>query len=170
MVLQKQLIQIPFNGLQTKVDPKLAPLGTYAEIDNMIMNRFPELVKRDGLQPIGTSTTPANINASYNYLNEVGVITNNALYSYSPSIDEYQLKGLTASPIISSNPVIANTYTQVNCDNSMTDHNISGVIWEDSRGGVRCSVQDYISDTYLLSDISLSTTGVKPKNDSLSKK
>lgn len=163
MVLQKQVIQIPYNGLQTKVDPKVAPLGSYSQIDNMIMNRYPELVKRDGLALIGETTTPENINASYNYLNEVGVITNNALYSYSPSLDQYQLKGLTASPIVSSQPIISNTYTQTVCDGSVTTNGIYGAIWEDSRGGVRCNIKDIESDTILMSDISLSLTGVKPK-------
>lgn len=163
MPLQKQVIQVPFSGLQTKLDPKMAPLGTYYQVDNMNMVRFPELVKRDGLDIIGESTTPSNINAAYNYLNEVGVITNNALYSYSPAIDKYQLKGLTASPVVSSKTVIANTYTQTLCDGAITETSLFGTVWEDSRGGVRCSVKDTQSDTFLISDISLSTTGVKPK-------
>lgn len=163
MVLQKQVIPVPFQGLQTKLDPKVAPLGTFAQLDNMIMTRYPELVKRDGLEIVGVGTTPENINASYNYINEIGVITNNALYSYSPSIDQYQLKGLTASPVVSSKPVISNTYTQTVPDGSVTTSNIFGSIWEDSRGGVRCSIKDVTSDTFLASDVSLSTTGVKPK-------
>lgn len=163
MVLQKQVIQVPFSGLQTKLDPKVAPLGTFAQIDNMIMNRYPELVKRDGLEAIGTGTTPSNINASYNYINEIGVITNNALYSYLPNIDQYQLKGLTASPVVSSKPVIANTYIQTVPDGSVTTSNLFGTVWEDSRGGVRCSVKDIKSDTFLISDTLLSVTGVKPK-------
>lgn len=163
MPLNKQVINIPFSGLQTKVDPKVAPLGTYAVLDNFIMNRWPELVKRNGLQVIGASTTPSNINASYNYINEIGVITNNALYSYSPSLDEYQLKGQTASPIVSSDTVIANTYIQTNCDGFTASNDIMGSVWEDSRGGVRCSIKDLVSDTYLVSDMLLLSTGVKPK-------
>lgn len=163
MALQKQVIPVPFNGLQTKIDPKMAPLGTFAQIDNMIMTRFPELVKRDGLEIIGLNSTPTNINASYNYLNEVGVITNNALYSYSPSVDQYQLKGLTASPVVSSKTIIANTYTQTIPDGSVTVNGQLGTVWEDSRGGVRLSIKDVTTDTFLVSDFSLSTTGVKPK-------
>ncbi len=163
MPLQKQVIQLPYGGLQTKVDPKVAPLGTYAQIDNMVMTRYPELKKRDGLQIIGELTTPANINASYNYLNEIGVITNNALYSYSPSLDAYQLKGLTASPVVSSKPIIANTYTQTVPDGSITANNLFGCIWEDSRGGVRFSVKDIMSDTFLVTDNLISATGIKPK-------
>ena len=163
MPLQKQLVQIPFNGIQTKADPKLAPLGSYASINNFIMNRYPELVKRDGVGLIGESTSPSNITTTYSYLNEIGVITNNAVYSYSPSLDQYQNKGLSASPLITAKPVIANTYSQVNCDSSITDSSIMGVVWEDSRGGVRCSVKDLLTDTLIQSDYLISATGIKPK-------
>lgn len=163
MPLQKQVIQIPYEGVQTKIDPKMAPLGTFSDIENMNMERYPELKKRDGLENIGVTTTPININAAYNYLNEVGVITNNSLYSYSPSLDQFQLKGLTASPIVSAKPIIANTYTQTNCDGAVSDNDIYGAVWEDSRGGVRVSVKDVTSDTFLVSDSLLSSTGVKPK-------
>lgn len=163
MVLNKQILQLPFQGVQTKLDPKVAPLGSYSKIDNMIMNRYPELVKRDGLSFIGTTTTPSDINASYNFLNEVGVITNNALYSYSPSIDQFQLKGLTASPTVSAKPIIANTQAQTVCDGWNAANDILGVAWEDTRGGIWCSTKDTVSDSFLLSDFQISATGVKPK-------
>ena len=164
MVLQKQIIQLPFNGLQTKVDPKLAPLGTYAVLDNWIMHAFPKLVKRDGLQAIGITTIPSNINANYNYLYETGVITNTGLYAYSPVLDQFLSKGLTASPVVTPTTVIANTYTQLNCDSAVTTStSLQGTVWEDSRGGVRCSIQDITSDTFLQTDVLLSSTGIKPK-------
>jgi len=163
MALDKKVINLPFNGLQTKLDPKLAPIGTYSNLDNFVMYQYPELIKREGLQIIGKTTTPSNITASYVFLNEVGVLTNNSLYSYSNALDQFQLKGLTASPIITAKPIIANTYTQVNCDSAVTDESIIGCVWEDSRGGVRYSVKDLISDTFIVTDTSLSVTGVKPK-------
>lgn len=164
MVLQKQVIQLPFGGLQTKIDPKIAPLGTYAVLDNWIMQKFPELRKRDGLTLLGETTAPSNITANYSYLNEVGVITNNSLYSYSPALDKYLLKGKTAAPIVSSKPIIANTYTQTCCDSAITTgNNIIASVWEDSRGGVRCAVKDITTDTYIVTDYSLSATGTKPK-------
>lgn len=170
MTLQKQLIPLPFNGLQTKIDPKVAPPGSYEVLDNMNMTRFPELVKRSGLGQIGKSTTPTNITAAYNYFNEMGVLTQNALYSYSTALDTFQLKGLTASPIVTAKPIIANTYTQTVCDSAITDSSIIGSIWEDSRGGVRFTVKDLLSDTFLLTDQLLSATGIKPKVIAVDKK
>lgn len=163
MVLQKQILQLPYYGLQTKVDPKTAPLGTFAVLDNWIMHKTAKLEKRAGLQSIGVSTVPTNINANYSYLNETGVITTAGLYAYSSVVDQFLLKGSTASPIVTSTTVIANTYTQLNCDAAVTGTSLQGSVWEDSRGGVRCSVQDVISDTFLQTDYSLSATGVKPK-------
>lgn len=163
MPLQKQVVQLPFGGLQTKVDPKIAPLGTFAQLDNFIMNRYPELVKRDGLAQIGISTTPSNITAQYAYLNETGIITNNALYSYSSSLDQYQLKGQTASPIITAKPILSNTYSQVVPDSGISTNNVIGVCWEDSRGGIHFSIKDLITDTFIQSDQQLTSTGVKPK-------
>lgn len=163
MVLQKQLVQIPFGGLQTKADPKVAPIGTYQVIDNMVMQQYPELVKRDGLTLIGEITSPSDITTSYNYINEIGAITTKGLYSYSPSLDQFQSKGNTSSPVITADPIIANTYTQLNCDITVTSNNILGSIWEDSRGGVRVTIKDTISDTFLQSDHSISVTGSKPK-------
>lgn len=163
MPLQRRIIQVPYSGLQTKVDPKIAPMGTYAQVDNFIMNRFPELVKRDGLLSIGQNTTPDNITAAYSYLNETGVITNNSLYSYSSSLDQYQLKGKTASPIITAKPVISNTYAQTVPDSAITQNGIMGVAWEDSRGGVYLSIKDIVTDTFIVSDVTVSNTAVKPK-------
>ena len=163
MPLQKQLVQLPFSGLQTKVDPKIAATGSYETINNFIMNRYPELVKRDGVGLVGVSTSPSNIISAYNYLNEVGVITNNSIYAYVPSTDQYQKKGATASPIASAKTIIANTYTQSNCDSDITASSILGAVWEDSRGGVRCSIKDLTTDTFIVSDYNISATGVKPK-------
>ena len=164
MPLQKQIVQLPFGGLQTKIDPKIAPLGTYAVLDNWIMHQFPKLEKRDGLRQIGVLSTPTNITANYSYLYETGVITTSGLYAYSPVLDKFLSRGNTASPVITPSTVIANTYAQTNCDSAVTTtSSIQGTIWEDSRGGVRCSIQDITSDTFLQTDFSLSTTGVKPK-------
>ena len=163
MTLQKQIVQIPFQGLQTKVDPKLAAIGTFGILDNWVIDRFPELKKRPSLQTIGASTTPSNITTDYTLESEIGLITNNALYAYSAALDQFLIKGYTASPVISSKAIISNTYTQTVCDSCISSNSILGTIWEDSRGGVRYSIKDLVNDSFLSSDISLSTTGSRPK-------
>ncbi len=158
-----QIIQLPYEGLQTKVDPKMAPLGTYEILDNVQQVRTPELVKREALQEIGVNTTPSNITALYNYNNELGALTTSGLFAYDPSSDRFIQKGYTASPIVTSTPVIANTYTQTCCDGSVSNTGIFGGVWVDSRGGVRCTIKNIISDTVLVPDLQLSSTGIKPK-------
>lgn len=167
MALQKQLIPLGFNGLQTKIDPKNAPLGTFAIIENFVINEFHNLQKRDGFQFIGNHITPGpritTIGAMYRMNDEIGIITDRALYSYSEARDSLLFKGSCITPIVTADPIIANTFIQTHPDSSVTDNKILGVIWEDSRGGVRCTIQDLVDDTILISDHSLSTTGEKPK-------
>ena len=112
---------------------------------------------------IGASTYPANIRTMYSFNSELGVITNQAIWAYSPILDKFINKGLTSSPIVTSKSILANSYTQSVPDNSCTNTGIQGIIWEDSRGGVRGCVKDINSDTFLVVDYSLSTTGTRPK-------
>ncbi len=170
MPLNKQVVNIPFKGLQTKIDPKMAPIGTYETVDNFVMSQYPQLVKRDGLQTIGETTTPSEIQTNYTYGEEVGLITTSGLYSYSPSLDSFQLKGNTSSPVITSYSVIANTYTQSNCTSALTTNNLLATIWEDSRGGIRLSIKDVISGTFLVSDYQLAALGSRPKVLSIGEK
>jgi hypothetical protein len=122
-----------------------------------------ELVKRDGMKSIGVTSYPANIRTMYSFNSELGVITNKALWAYSPTLDRFVQKGLTSSPIVTSKSIFANSYTQTVPDGSTTTLGIQGFVWEDSRGGVRCSIKDIQSDTFFGVDIQLSSTGTKPR-------
>ena len=122
MVLQKQLIQLPFKGLQTKLDPKMAALGSYEVVDNMSMYRYPELQKRDGTQIIAENSTPTNIVSSYSTDKEFGVISDNSLYSYSESLDEFIPKGFISCPIVTSNSIFSNNQTQSQCNSAISEN------------------------------------------------
>lgn len=163
MALQKALLPVGFNGLNQIIDEKTAPVGTYTKLDNVIIDTNHELKKRAGMDTIGVSTTPSNIYSMYSLNNELGVLTDKNLYTYSPTLDQFINKGSTSSPIVSSDSIIANTYTQSNVDSSLNTNGIQAFVWEDSRGGVRCSIVDAASTTAIISDYSLSLTGVKPK-------
>lgn len=163
MSLAKAIVPVGYDGLQLLIDDKTAPLGTFVKIDNLIMASNHELVKRDGMRSIGVSTYPANIRTMYSFNSELGVITNQALWAYSPTLDKFINKGLTSSPIVTSKAIFANSYTQTVPDGSTTTTGIQGFIWEDSRNGVRCSIKDIQSDTFFIVDYSISSTGVKPK-------
>lgn len=163
MALSKAIVPVGYNGLQLLIDDKTAPLGTFVKIDNLIMASNHELVKRDGMKSIGVSTYPANIRTMYSFNSELGVITNQALWAYSTTLDKFINKGTTSSPIVTSKPIFANSYTQTIPDGSTTINGIQGYIWEDSRNGVRCSIKDIQSDTFFIVDYSISTTGVKPR-------
>lgn len=163
MALQKALLPVGFNGLNQIIDEKTAPVGTYTKLDNVIIDTNHELKKRAGMDSIGVSTTPSNIYSMYSLGNELGVLTDTNLHTYSPTLDKFLNKGKTSSPIVTSESIIANTYTQTNVDSSLNSNGVQAFVWEDSRGGVRCSITDAISTTAIVSDYSLSLTGVKPK-------
>lgn len=163
MALQKALLPVGFTGLNQIIDEKTAPVGTYTKLDNVIIDTNHELKKRAGMDTIGASTTPSNIYSMYSLNNELGILTDTNLYTYSPTLDQFLNKGKTSSPIVTSESIIANTYTQSNVDSSLNFNGIQAFIWEDSRGGVRCSITDASSTTAIVSDYSLSATGVKPK-------
>ena len=163
MALQKALLPVGFTGLNQLIDEKTAPVGTYTKLDNVVIDTNHELKKREGLGSIGVETTPENIYSMYALGNEVGVLNDTNLFSYSPTLDKFLNKGKTSSPIVTSESIIANTYIQSNVDSSLNSNGIQAFVWEDSRGGVRCSITDALSTTTIISDYSLSATGVKPK-------
>jgi hypothetical protein len=163
MALQKALLPVGFTGLNQLIDEKTAPVGTYTKLNNVVIDTNHELKKREGLGSIGVETTPENIYSMYSLGNEVGVLNDTNLFSYSPTLDKFLNKGKTSSPIVTSESIIANTYIQSNVDSSLSSSGIQAFVWEDSRGGVRCSITDALSTTTIVSDYNLSATGVKPK-------
>jgi hypothetical protein len=163
MALQKGIIPVGYQGLQGILDDKTAPIGTYVTVDNLIMSTNHELIKRDGMATIGATTFPANIYSMYSFNNELGVITDSALWSYSPSLDKFRNMGSVSAPIVTAQPIIANTYTQTVVDGDNTSSGIQAIVWEDSRGGVYATVKDLASNSYLIDDTQISATGVRPK-------
>jgi hypothetical protein len=169
MALQKGIIPVGYQGLQGIIDDKTAPIGTYVTVDNLIMSTNHELIKRDGMASIGASTFPSNIYTMYSFNNELGVITDSALWSYSASLDKFRNMGSVSAPIVTAQPVIANTYTQTVVDGDNNTNGIQAIAWEDSRGGVYATVKDLNSNSYLIDDTQISATGVRPKVVSIDK-
>lgn len=163
MALQKGIIPVGYQGLQGIIDDKTAPIGTYVTVDNLIMSTNHELIKREGMANIGATTFPSNIYSMYSFNNELGVITDSALWSYSPALDKFRNMGSVSAPIVTAQPIIANTYTQTVVDGDNTATGIQAVVWEDSRGGVYATVKDLASNSYLVDDTQISATGVRPK-------
>lgn len=166
MALQKGVIPVGFNGLQTKIDSKTAPIGTFSAIDNSIMNKHHELVQRRGMETIGTNYTfSENIIGMYSVDREIGVITDASLYAFLPATDSYTNRGVISTPIVTAKPVVANDYTQADPCSAITDSGVLGVAWEDSRGGVRASVKDLDTNTTYgtVYDYSLDSTAIRPK-------
>lgn len=162
MALQKSVIPIGFNGLQTKIDPKNAPIGTFGIMENFVISQFHSLEKRNAFAYIANAKSFENIGTMYRMNDEIGFMTDSEFYAYSEAKDDFIKKGSVISPILSADPVIANTYTQANQDSSVTDNGVFGVVWEDSRGGIRTTIRDLSEETIIVSDYSISATGTTP--------
>jgi hypothetical protein len=55
MVLARQTIDIPFGGLETKIDPQVVPVGKSLELENAQFGSIGAIQKRNGYTSLGTS-------------------------------------------------------------------------------------------------------------------
>ncbi len=172
MTLQKRVIPSPFaSGLDTKTNPQLSqgPLV----LENAVFNLRGKAQKRNGYTALGTSVLnaaggsgdPLNLTSPQAlgiFNTELVSFANGDIYGYSTSNDAWVNKKDAFSVKVTKADVIKNTFQQSASD-ANTLNNVSVYVWQDSRAGIRYSVVDEITGNNLVSDISLSSTGVNPK-------
>ena len=167
MALQKVLVPITFSGgLDTKTASKQVIPGKLLELQNVIFEKGGELKKRWGYDRLGNFdtnsdqlTTGAGITT---FEKELLINSNNKLYSYLKSIDKWADKGSLYSVFSKIESIVKNDSEQTVADCAL----INGVYvyaWEDSRGGVRASVIDAETGTYLQADVLVKSSAVMPK-------
>ena len=174
MPLTRQVISVPMAGaLDTKTDPKLTPIGKFLELENAYRVRNGELVKRYGFESLGTTVEPSGTVTDGRKMallgDELNVITNKSMYTYSDDNDTWVLKGPLETLSIDDSPVVANSYQQSTAD-SATSGNIALYAYEDTRGGVRYTIIDRLSNSTIVADSSLAASAVKPKVIALNNK
>lgn len=159
--IPKAIVKLPFQGLNTIADPKTADAGTYQQINNMLMTRSTELVKRTGLDLITDNVD--TVKQAYTLNSEQGVITVNNLLSYDATANTLINKAVTISPATNASPIIANTYTQTSPDYAISDTGNYATIWKDSSGGIRCSIQSNYNGGFIVSNHLLVASGTMPR-------
>lgn len=171
MPLQRQVISIPMAGsLDTKTDAKQLPIGKLLELENGFRKRNGEFVKRYGYETLTRDITPSGTIADGRrmaiYGNELNLITNKSMYTYSDENDKFVLKGPLETLAVNQRAIIANSYQQTTAD-SATAEGVAVFAWEDSRAlpttQVRYSVIDRSNNATLVGDALLVTGGVKPR-------
>lgn len=167
MPLAKTNISIPFiNGVNTKTDDKQNPIGSIAVLENAILETPNKIRKRNGYEILSTklldNTNLVNSKRLANFRDELNIITDKNLYSFSTNINKWIEKGNTEGAFPTSTTILRNTYQQSSLDGIHLD-NINVFTWEDSRGSIRASVIDSTDQNFLLSDYQISSSTANPR-------
>jgi hypothetical protein len=166
-MLDKQIVPVNFaQGVDTKTDPKLVMAGKLTLLENGVFTQGKKIKKRNGydaLEDTTTDNTTLGVSQGlYSFNNELIRFTGGSVYTYAVNNAKWVNKGPAFSINVTSQPVIRNNYQQTICDSAYTDKH-AVFVWQDSRGSVRCNVNDITSNAQLIPDLELRATAVAPK-------
>ncbi len=166
MALSKSTISVPLGSLDTKTSEKLVANGLFLSLVNTVRRKTGELAKRFGFMSLVRAVTDESEIDSGKRLevfkNDLALIDGESVFSYSPAAEKWINRGSVVPTVVDSYPVVRNTSVQRMADGDYLD-GFEVYAWEDSRGGIRCSIVDAESGAFLLSDQEVSSTGVRPK-------
>lgn len=169
MALNTQVVNLSLSGgVDTKTAQKLIPTGAFASLDNIVRQKTGQLSKRYGYKALGagiigggTITSGARLTT---FQNDLVLVNNTNLYSYSPPSNSWAPKGNVAGASVQSTPVVRNSFKQTLPDMA-TLNGVTVTVWEDSRnsGMSRISVTVDNTGTFLIADQPLATTAYYAK-------
>ena len=173
MPLKPQNIPVIFSGgLDQKTAEKLVVPGKFLVLENCVRRKMGRVEKRKGFEALGTGTinrpspnSGVDVSSGRKIAtreSELVLIDDTSIYAYSQSGDNLIYRGEAPALDINVAPVTRNSHRQAMPDSDR----MGGVFvsaWEDSRGGVRCSVYDYGTGSSLMYDTEVSATGTRPK-------
>jgi len=109
-------------SLDTKTDPNQLPTGKLLELENGFRQRNGELIKRNGYETLGTSIIPSGTLEDGRRMalfgDELNVITNKSMYTYSDDADAWVRKGPLETLSVDQFPIVANSYQQSTADSA----------------------------------------------------
>jgi hypothetical protein len=167
MPLQPQPLPLQFSGgIETKQDSKQVPTTRLLTLENATFVKQSTLAKRNGYASLSkrldTETAEyANAVGLGNLGEELLVFADERCYSYRPSSERWIDTGEVLSTVASEEP-IARTGTDQDMPDHATNNGVTVVAWQDSRGGVRCSVVEAGTGRVLLADTLLDSAGAHP--------
>ena len=159
MPLQKQNINFPLaQGLNTKVDPKQQPPGTFKVLQNVKFTTMGEFKKRNGysainLSSVGGSAVQNSIGLS-SFKTQLLALTKSRVFSYAESggvwnnEGPYSILGVESKIIRQDNT----EQTELQCAYL---NNLKVFTWCETNGGinrVRISVVDTADETFIVND------------------
>jgi hypothetical protein len=167
MPLQPQPLPLRFAaGIDSKMDSKQVPATKLLTLENATFIKETSLSKRNGYEALsrrldGTSAEYGDAVGLASIRDELLVFADERCYSYRPSSERWVDTGEVLSTVADEQP-IARTGTDQDMPDHATNNGVTVVAWQDSRGGVRCSVVEAESGRILLADTSLDASGVHP--------
>ena len=168
MALDKQVIPgFLDKGLNTKTDPKALPPFELTVLENAIRRQSPKWQKRPGgvklgNQIIGSNSVVEDADAFVSLDDELLVCAKQSLYSYSEQANKLIDKGPAVSVTLETFPIAKNSYEQTLVDQAILN-GVALVAWEDSRGGIRCTIYDVSTRAQLVSDVQVHASGTRPR-------
>ena len=167
MALNKSKVDILFtNGINNKIDDKIVTGSTLRTLENAVFTKSGAINKRPGYTDIDTMTDTGtaitDLKALMTTGNELLLTAGKKLYSYSSVNDEWINKDDFVSATIDSDPIVTNTAEQTAMDSCVVG-SIALYAWNDSRNGIRYSVQDIETGSYYTQDVEISSSGDTPR-------
>lgn len=168
MALQKQQVPISFaEGVDTKTDDKQVLATKLLQLENGIFTKKGQIRKRFGYDILRKSiiSEDADITSATGITTlktELVLFNGVKLYSYIEASEAWTEKGTSTSATTSSRSIIKNNYQQANQDYGY-NNGLGCYVWKDSVGGVRYSLIDEVSGTFITQNASLSGTGISPR-------
>lgn len=167
MALNKSVISVPFNGLDTKTANKLVANGSLLQLRNCVRRKTGKPEKRYGFTALATTINDGSGSITSGLRldtinNDLTMISNDTLYSFSKPNQTWSSIGQVVSCLVDSDPIVKNNAVQANPDvYSYGGYTVTA--WEDSRGGIGYSVQNDENASFVVSDGQLSSTGTRPR-------
>lgn len=168
MALTKQPLPIQFaGGVETKQDSKQVPTTQLLALENGVFTKRTSISKRNGYTSLGQTIDGAG--SAYTTAvglarrgDELLLFDGSHAFSYRESVDRWSDTGEVAS-VVAKHRAVARTGTSQTMPDHATNNGVTVVAWEDSRGGVRCSVLETTSQRSLLADALLDASGQAPR-------
>ena len=168
MALRKQPLALQFGGgVSTKADAKQVPTTQLLNLENATFVREQTLAKRNGYVARGRAidgalATYAGARGLAERDGELVLFSEKSSYSYRSSSDTWSDVGDVASVTCTTRP-IARTGTVQTAPDAATNAGVTALAWEDSRGGVWCSVLEQASQRVILAPVQLDAGGQRPR-------
>jgi hypothetical protein len=168
MALREIPVPIPFAaGLDTKSDPKAAPVGRLLVCENAVFTKGITLKKRNGYEGLSKTITAAgtdyaNAKALAARGTETVLLTDPTAYSYQESTGTWSEIGPVAS-VAMSDESVAHTATNQTTPDAATQMGVTVVAWEDSRGGVYWTLVEAEGGRVLRAPAQLDANGSRPR-------